>query len=103
MGGSTSDRFGLPLEIGPAALVELTGAARAARGPVEYGGSEDQAEELAASLTLEVARLDDRLELERAARAELESEITELRADLEWAIPARVMSPAEIRLARKGK
>jgi phage shock protein A len=34
---------------------------------------------------------------------ELESEITELRADLEWAIPARVMSPAEIRLARKGE
>ena len=35
--------------------------------------------------------------------AELESEITELRADLEWAIPARAMSPAEIRLARKGE
>jgi hypothetical protein len=68
MGGSTSDRSGLPLEIGPAALVELTGAARAARGPVEYGGSDDQLEELEASLTLEVARLDDELELERAAR-----------------------------------
>jgi len=35
--------------------------------------------------------------------AELESEITELRADMEWAIPARHMSPAEIRAARKGE
>jgi phage shock protein A len=78
MGGSTSDHFGLPLEIGPAALVELTGAVGAARGPVEYGGSDDQAEELAASLTLEVAKLDDDLVLERAAR-ELAERIAERR------------------------
>jgi|JI10StandDraft_1071094.scaffolds.fasta_scaffold736409_1 predicted nucleic acid-binding Zn-ribbon protein len=57
----------------------------------------------------EIARLEARLaEAETTIGAlkhligEQEDEIAELRADLEWAIPARVMSPAEIRKARKG-
>jgi len=44
----------------------------------------------------------DAMDME-ARIAELESEITELQSDLEWVIPARAMSPAEIRAARKGE
>ncbi len=103
MGGRTSDHWGLPLEIGPAALVELTGAARAARpaplesesraaaleradrAMAEYGDSLDQAEELAASLTLEVARVDDELEREHGYRLERERELELERAARELA------------------
>lgn len=99
MGGATSDHFGFPLEIGSAAVVELSELAAAAAGGAlaEYGGSEDQAEELAAELTLELAKRDEELELERAARElaerlaerrgrevnRLENEVMRLKAELE--------------------
>lgn len=113
MGGATSDHWGYPLEIGSAAVVELselTAAAAPAREPLtlnlsaedraayaalaewgraraaEYGGSEDQAEELAAEAMLaleaadeQLAELRRELELERAAR-ELAERLAERRA-----------------------
>jgi len=103
MGGSTSDHFGLPLEIGPAALVELTGAARAARPPVaEYGGSVDQAEELAAKLTLCVARIDDELELERAGRELAERLLARCRKALHESETELARVRAELARERRG-